>query len=514
MGLTSSAPSNGASTAVMYVEADGDDGASGLSRGAAKATLTAAVDALGVDGGVIEVGDGTFAPLLIDSTTTLKQGLFIRGQGRERTVISVPSGESGIVISSGGGALLTPNDMHFADLSIVGQAGSLDGINAGDDSWEQFGHLHMYRVRIDGMGRDGMRLFDLNNSAFRDCEVRECGGYGIQVTGNNLDASDTGASVTRGNTSIFDNVSVSHNTLGGYLFDQCGLNYLIQGGEVTGSTTNAVGLTVVPSGATALIHCDNVHFEGNWRSVVLGDGRANGSDARNVKFTNCLFNNRDNLAHDVELNGVSGIDFDGCEYVNSPVAIKSLHANDSFTWKNINAVGGIILLELSDGRTFTSLKGRGSVGTAGPRIVQIASTTSDDSFGATVEYVETLRNPPALIRKMKVGGGSTRIIEQWISTASPEGSITAPPGSICHRINTGELYVKASGTGNTGWQAVGQRIGTTANFTSAGATVNSAGKYAGMQGWNTTTSRPIWATGTTTTSTWVHADGTTAHTPV
>lgn len=45
----------------------------------------------------------------------------------------------------------------------------------------------------------------------------------------------------------------------------------------------------------------------------------------------------------------------------------------------------------------------------------------------------------------------------FIHTATPEGAITAPVGSIC--INTGGgadtiLYVKESGAGNTGWSAL------------------------------------------------------------
>ena len=37
------------------------------------------------------------------------------------------------------------------------------------------------------------------------------------------------------------------------------------------------------------------------------------------------------------------------------------------------------------------------------------------------------------------------------SAATPEGAITAPPGSIHLRTDTGKFYVKGSGTGNTGW---------------------------------------------------------------
>ncbi len=45
----------------------------------------------------------------------------------------------------------------------------------------------------------------------------------------------------------------------------------------------------------------------------------------------------------------------------------------------------------------------------------------------------------------------------WIAgTGSPEGAVTAPVGSLYSRTNGGastSLYVKESGTGNTGWVA-------------------------------------------------------------
>jgi hypothetical protein len=44
----------------------------------------------------------------------------------------------------------------------------------------------------------------------------------------------------------------------------------------------------------------------------------------------------------------------------------------------------------------------------------------------------------------------------FISTGTPEGSVTAPPGSFCLNKSGGAgttLYVKESGTGNTGWVA-------------------------------------------------------------
>lgn len=57
----------------------------------------------------------------------------------------------------------------------------------------------------------------------------------------------------------------------------------------------------------------------------------------------------------------------------------------------------------------------------------------------------------------KVNGGGITIPAQYICNGTPEGMITAPIGSIAQRTNGGAgttLYVKESGTGNTGWVAV------------------------------------------------------------
>ena len=48
------------------------------------------------------------------------------------------------------------------------------------------------------------------------------------------------------------------------------------------------------------------------------------------------------------------------------------------------------------------------------------------------------------------------ILYNYVGSGSPEGVVTAPVGSIYHRTDGGastSLYVKESGTGNTGWIA-------------------------------------------------------------
>jgi hypothetical protein len=45
-------------------------------------------------------------------------------------------------------------------------------------------------------------------------------------------------------------------------------------------------------------------------------------------------------------------------------------------------------------------------------------------------------------------------IEIQEGTGSPEGVITASPGTLYRRTDAGELYIKKTGTDNTGWGKV------------------------------------------------------------
>jgi len=54
---------------------------------------------------------------------------------------------------------------------------------------------------------------------------------------------------------------------------------------------------------------------------------------------------------------------------------------------------------------------------------------------------------------------------------------------------------------------------TTAQLASLTAQVNLE-KYEGKTVWNTTTGKPVWASGALAADVWVNADGTTAHTPI
>lgn len=61
-------------------------------------------------------------------------------------------------------------------------------------------------------------------------------------------------------------------------------------------------------------------------------------------------------------------------------------------------------------------------------------------------------------RDLFIGAGATKVTG---GTGSPEGVVTAPVGSTWHRTDGGAgttLYVKESGTGNTGWVPVGKTV--------------------------------------------------------
>ena len=103
--------------------------------------------------------------------------------------------------------------------------------------------------------------------------------------------------------------------------------------------------------------------------------------------------------------------------------------------------------------------------------------------------------------------------------AVPEGNVAAPTGTIYQRVTGafGEgvsLWVKETGTGNTGWRAVTHPPATAANLASAAHNVNTIGKYESRQAFDTTNDRPVWASGAAATAPWKYADGTVAVTPV
>lgn len=91
------------------------------------------------------------------------------------------------------------------------------------------------------------------------------------------------------------------------------------------------------------------------------------------------------------------------------------------------------------------------------RAVQQLASQSTSAYAYHVAFY----NPNSLVGGIQTNGSSTvfRFTQAaWISggTGSPAGVVSAPVGSIWLRTDGGAgttLYVKESGTGNTGWVA-------------------------------------------------------------
>lgn len=129
--------------------------------------------------------------------------------------------------------------------------------------------------------------------------------------------------------------------------------------------------------------------------------------------------------------------------------------------------------------------------------------------------------------QLKFGDGgsisATNIPSIYFGTDStPEGAITAGRRSIYLKYNSDYndlavegIWVKASGTSNTGWARILYFIDTTtAALESAAATINTTSKWEGMPVWNRTTQEMVYASGTGASDPWVYSDGTTAYTPI
>jgi hypothetical protein len=118
--------------------------------------------------------------------------------------------------------------------------------------------------------------------------------------------------------------------------------------------------------------------------------------------------------------------------------------------------GTCILIENGDGHTIDGVTVRRAnigfqVNSAVTNLREgVVNTDSTVTTTRVVNSATTYRKPPEL------SGSGT-----------PEGNLTAPAGSGYRRLTPSavgdELYVKKSGTGNTGWRRVGDRYGTVGN---------------------------------------------------
>ena len=131
----------------------------------------------------------------------------------------------------------------------------------------------------------------------------------------------------------------------------------------------------------------------------------------------------------------------------------------------------------------------------------VAGFPPSSPFGTIDGLTSYSRLPsPLALTRYQSGGPANDDPLIFVYGSAPEGALTASPRSICIRKTTSgsgsNIYIKVSGTGNTGWVPLAEvNSGTTASRPTSAPV--------GFSYFDTTLGYPIWRTA----SDWVNADG-------
>lgn len=413
----------------------------------AYATIQAAVNALidsapGV-GGVVHVGEGTFAPAVLDGKSRNLQGIKLKGSGLQTTIIeSASPGVDALRITSPGGTDATK--ITLEDFALLGDATTGWGLNFGGNDWRQIGRVIARNLRIENNGAGGVICYDINDCLFENVGTDDNYGPAWRVTGSPSDGVDT---IERGNTVVWLNCRTNGRTTrttNGWEFINAGNSWTIIGGE---TQFFAEAVVVTNSGSSHGLNFLGVHFENNLRSVHLGDQAAIGGDA-NAVFRSCFFLAAPGSPDHVLLDGVDRTRFQDCIFAGSTTAtiVEAPGRANNFEVDNCAAGAGIPLITFRDGSTKATAR---TYRHNGRFRASVDSASSLDAFTGAFWARNTFNNEPFYAMENASG-----LLGIYMGNGSPEGTVTANTGSIYLRRAGGigqTIYYKATGTGATGW---------------------------------------------------------------
>ena len=136
---------------------------------------------------------------------------------------------------------------------------------------------------------------------------------------------------------------------------------------------------------------------------------------------------------------------------------------DTDTLASVTARGASTTVSMSTGDVVPSAADTYDLGKTGNRY---ANLWADSVMGTAASF------PTSVFSNKFTGGGDTNTAI-YFSNGSPEGAVTADPGSIDLNQAGGtrtSAWVKESGTGNTGWAGIGTASDTLQTITDRGAT--------------------------------------------
>ena len=196
---------------------------------------------------------------------------------------------------------------------------------------------------------------------------------------------------------------------------------------------------------------------------------------------------------------------------------------------NISDLGGGNSYQTRDGTFYQAQAGTGA--TEG--VYRARSTTTgsakvfraDDTSGNVQNYMDGNGLIVAASRvygeagvRWSTSSGTFNDRGIFAGSVSPEGATTADAGSFYGKTNGGAgqtLWVKESGSGNTGWKAAltqPEEVAA-ADIAAVANAINTAGKFQGKLVWDSTNNRMMRAAGSSAASVWWVIDGSTSVTP-
>jgi hypothetical protein len=243
---------------------------------------------------------------------------------------------------------------------------------------------------------------------------------------------------------IFNNTFLNTETNAQPILINAGLEIYIGNNIIDQTGLNGTGIDLTPTAGSAISY---IKIVDNW--IDAGDG-ANGA---------CITGNSSVAGTDVSRVWIERNTFRGGAAIDSIIDKPTIYLNSVNTYwiidngllsetsvaavLNPGAVNGLILGNHS---RVTSPETSLETNTWNKGL-NFASTYSLSVAGTEVQTI----NASGLMTIQSAGGGKVAFLTYG---GDPENNVTANPGSICLRTDTGLLYVKqGTGTGNTGWVA-------------------------------------------------------------
>lgn len=449
----------------------------------AYATVADAITAaLAVDG-VVQLGPKLYTAAEIPAVS----GLHLRGAGADRTTFKLANSSDAYVLAYSGA---TTTGVILEDLTIDANGANQSATSGG----VQLVDVHdsfFRRVRVTGTMLRGFDVFGCSNLRFDHCTV---------------DAIGTGSSTTDGTKAGFHLSESSRIQLIGCVADtvkDCG--FVLSGGSTNGCSDivsigcraydcdyighafGTLGERIILQNAVALDCTDNGIDWGSIPYVVINgcivDGCGNGiigdGNDYDIITNNIALNSTGtdiaNLGYGIGLiAGFSSVR--GCIVANNYCAGNRLHGfviqgtnhdiHGNIAHNNSEVFAGFMGFRF-DGLTNSIIYGNRAYDDRGTKQQDygfefIGTTAGNEVYGNHVSgnltggMVFNGGTSVTGIGRVLNNAGYVAPGDTIIGSGSPEGVVTAPIGTMYRRTDgstSTTLYVKTSGTGNTGWTA-------------------------------------------------------------